>query len=71
MTGKAVGEKIQAMFDWLCDVLAAVENRWLVFIAAVLLFTLLRALAASGLATFLALIYIMYFVTMQLPNQDR
>lgn len=50
--------------------MSAVENRWLVFVAAVMLFTLLRALAASGLATFLALIYIMYFVTLKLPNRD-
>lgn len=71
MTGKAVGEKIQAGFDWAGDALAAVENRWLVFIAAVLLFTVLRALAASGLATFLALIYIMYFVTIALQDRDR
>lgn len=71
MTGKAVGEKIQAMFDWVRHALSAIETRWLVFIVAVMLFTLLRALAASGLATFLALIYIMYFVTIALPDRDR
>lgn len=71
MTGHDIGRRIQDLFDWCKDCLSAVENRWLVFVAAVMLFALLRALAASGLATFLALIYIMYFVTIALPDRDR
>ena len=71
MKGRAVGERIQSLFDGAADALAAIESRWLVFSLAVIVFTVMRALGAQGLSTFLALVYIMYFVTLRLPNQDR
>ena len=70
MKGREVGAKIQSAFDWIADALSEVENRWLVFIAAVLLLLVLRALGAQGLSTMLALVYIMYFVTIRLPDRD-
>ena len=71
MKGKEVGVKIQAAFDWIADALCEVENRWLVFSAAVLILLVMRALGAQGLSTFLALVYIMYFVTIRPPDRDR
>ena len=70
MKGKEVGAKIQATFDWITDALTEVENRWLVFSAAVLILLAMRALGAQGLSTFLALVYVMYFVTIRLPDRD-
>jgi len=71
MTGHDIGRRIQHVFDWCRDCLAAVENRWLIFLMSVFVLIILRALGAQGLSTLLALIYIMFFVTMQLPNRDK
>ena len=71
MKGSEVGSKIQATFDWIADALAEIENRWLVFSAAVFVLLIMRALGAQGLSTFLALVYVMYFVTIRLPDRDR
>lgn len=71
MKGREVGAKIQVVFDWISDALSEVENRWLVFIAAVFVLFVMRALGAQGLSTILALVYIMYFVTIRLPDRDR
>jgi hypothetical protein len=58
------GQRVQALFDWAQDCLSAVENRWLIFLLSVAVLVILRALGAQGLSTLLALIYIMYFVTL-------
>jgi hypothetical protein len=70
MTAKDIGEKIQAGFDWARDVLRPVENRWLIFLVSVFVLILARGLGAHGLSTILALVYIMYFVTLGRDRQD-
>jgi hypothetical protein len=64
MTAKDIGEKIQSGFDWARDVLKPIENRWLIFLVSVFVLLLARALGAHGLSTIIALVYIMYFVTL-------
>ena len=59
------GQRLQDLFDWAKDCLSAVENRWFVFLLSVAVLVILRALGAQGLSTLLALIYIMYFVTLK------
>jgi len=59
------GHRVQALFDWTQDCLSAVENRWLIFLLSVAVLVILRGLGAQGLSTLLALIYIMYFVTLK------
>lgn len=71
MTGRDVGQKLQGVFDWCQDCMSAVEKRWLVFSAAVVLLIAMRALGAHGLSTLLALIYIMYFVTLKRERRDQ
>ena len=71
MKGREVGAKVQAAFAWIADALSEVENRWLVFTAAVFVLLVMRALGAQGLSTILSLVYIMYFVTIRLPDRDR
>jgi len=70
MTGRDIGNRIQHMFDWCQDCLRAVENRWLVFLVSVGVLMILRALGAQGLSTLLALVYIMYFVTLKSDRRD-
>ena len=71
MTGRGIGNRIQGLFDWAQDCLSAVENRWLIFLLSVAVLVLMRALGAQGLSTLLALIYIMYFVTLGRDRQRR
>jgi hypothetical protein len=70
MTGRDIGNRIQRMFDWAQDCLSAVENRWLVFLISVFALIIMRALGAQGLSTLLALVYIMYFVTLKRDRRD-
>lgn len=65
---KNISNKVQSAFDWLQDSLEPVENRWLIFIVTVVIMLLLKAGGASGLTLLIALIYVMYFVT--LKNHD-
>ena len=58
--------KIQSAFNWAGEALEPLENRWLVFIITVALMLLLKAGGAHGLVMLIALIYIMYFVTLRL-----
>jgi hypothetical protein len=62
---KNIVSKVQHGFDWLQDVLEPIENRWVIFIIAVGLMLLVKAGGAHGLALLIALIYIMYFVTLK------
>jgi hypothetical protein len=55
--------RIQDFFDYMQDALRDVEARWLVFIVAVAIMLISKALGMHGLAIIIALIYIMYFVT--------
>ena len=71
MAGRQIGERIQDAFDWIRDVVTPVENRWIILTATVVIFLLMRALGAQGLSEILALIYIMYFVTLRGPRQER
>jgi hypothetical protein len=63
---KSIVGKVQYGFDWLQDALEPIENRWLVFIGTIMLMLLFKAAGAHGLALLIALIYIMYFITMKL-----
>jgi hypothetical protein len=71
MTGQKIGQRIQDAFDWMKEVVAPVENRWIILTATVLVFLLMRALGAQGLAEILAFVYIMYFVTLRGPRPER
>jgi hypothetical protein len=71
MTGHQIGYHIQSAFDWMRAVVTPVENRWIILTATVGVFLLMRALGAQGLSEILALIYIMYFVTLRGPRQER
>jgi len=62
---KKVSSKIQSAFDWASDALESLENRWFVLILTVGFILLLKAGGAHGLALLIALIYIMYFVTLR------
>ena len=70
MTAKDIGDKIQGGFDWVRDVLRPVENRWLIFLVSVFVLLLARGLGAHGLGTIIALVYIMYFVTLGRDRRD-
>ena len=63
MKARVIGEKIQGGFDWICDVLEPVENRWLAFGIAVFAILITRAAGAHGLSNLIALIYVMFWVT--------
>jgi hypothetical protein len=63
MTLKQFFNKLQDFFDYTQDALRDVEARWLVFIIAVVIMLIVKALGMHGLATIIALIYVMYFVT--------
>lgn len=65
---KNISHRVQTAFDWARDALEPLENRWLVFILTVGLMLLFKAGGAHGLTLLIALIYIMYFVT--LKNHD-
>jgi hypothetical protein len=65
---KTIFTKLQSAFDWLSDALEPIENRWLIFIVTVVIMLLAKAGGASGLTLLIALIYVMYFVT--LKNHD-
>lgn len=54
---------MQNFFDYMQDALRDVEARWLIFVIAVLVMLIAKALGMHGLAIVIALIYIMYFVT--------
>ena len=66
-----VGNKIQGLFDWIKLVLEPVENRWIILCITVFMYILLRAVGGHGIAEILAMIYIMYWVTLRGPSQER
>ena len=68
MKAKDIGEKIQGAFNWICDALEPIENRWLVFMVSVFAILITKAAGAQGLSNLIALIYIMFWVT---KNQSR
>jgi hypothetical protein len=68
MKAKDIGEKIQSGFDWICDALEPIENRWLVFMVSVFAILITKAAGAQGLSNLIALIYIMFWIT---RNQSR
>jgi hypothetical protein len=71
MTGRRIGERLQGIFDWCEQCLCSVETRWLVFLSAVVVLVAMRAIGAHGLSTLLALIYVMYFVTLERDRSHR
>jgi len=71
MDAKRIGQKIQGVFDWIREVLTPVENRWITLSVVVFMYLILRAAGAHGVAEIIALFYIMYWVTLRGPRQDR
>jgi len=71
MKVRAIGQRVQSAFDWLRELLAPIENRWITLSMTVIVFLLLRAVGAHGVANIIALIYIMYWVTLRGPHQER
>jgi hypothetical protein len=65
-----VGRHVQDAFDWVRTALQPVETRWLIFVVSVFALLLARGLGAHGLSTIIALVYIMYFVTLGCDRRD-
>lgn len=63
---KTISRKIQSVIYKIEDILAPIENRWLIFIISIVFLTLLKALGLHGAATLVALVYIMFFLTIKL-----
>jgi hypothetical protein len=68
---REIGERIQAGFDFVKSVLEPIENRWITLGVTVSVLLLLRAVGAHGVSEIIALIYIMYWVTLRGPNRER
>ena len=71
MDANHIGKKIQSAFNYTRDLLTPVENRWITLIITIFLCLVLRAAGAAGAAEFIALIYIMYWVTLGRSRQER
>ena len=71
MNAQSIGRRIQAGFDFLKDMMTPVENRWITLSVTVFIFLVLRAAGAQGVAEIIALVYIMYWVTLRGPRQER
>lgn len=65
-----IGRHVQDAFDWARTALQPVETRWLIFLVSVFSLLLARGLGAHGLSTIIALVYIMYFVTLGRDRRD-
>jgi len=65
-----IGRHVQGAFDWVRTALQPVETRWLIFVVSVFALLLARGLGAHGLSTIIALVYIMYFVTLGRDRRD-
>lgn len=65
MNAKSIGTLVQSGFDWIRDLLTPVENRWITLSVTVFMYLLLRAVGAHGVADIVAMIYIMYWVTLR------
>ena len=65
MNAKSIGTLVQSGFDWIRDLLTPVENRWITLSITVFMYLLLRAVGAHGVADIVAMIYIMYWVTLR------
>ena len=63
---KAISRQIQSFLYRIEDMLAPIENRWLIFIIAVVFLILLKSAGLHGAATLVALVYIMFFLTIKL-----
>ena len=71
MNAKSIGTLVQSGFNWIRDLLTPVENRWITLSMVVFMYLILRAAGAHGVAEIIALIYIMYWVTLRGWRQDR
>lgn len=71
MKAQDVGQHVQGAFDWIRTALQPVETRWLIFLVSVFALLLARGLGAHGLSTIMALVYIMYFVTLGSDRLDQ
>ena len=71
MKAQDIGHRIQSVFDWLRDLLEPIENRWITLSITVFMYLILRAAGAHGVADIVALIYIMYWVTLRGPHREH
>ena len=71
MNTNSIGRRIQAGFDFVKDIMTPVENRWITLSVTVFMFLLLRAAGAQGVSEIIAFVYIMYWVTLRGPRQER
>jgi hypothetical protein len=71
MKAKDIGIRIQSVFDWISELLSPVESRWITLSITVFMYLILRAAGAHGVAEIVALIYIMYWVTLRGPRREQ
>ena len=71
MDANKIGRKMQSAFDWLREMFTPIENRWITLSATVFMYLILRAAGAHGVAEIVALIYIMYWVTLRGPHREQ
>ena len=71
MRARDIGDRIQSGFDFVRGVLEPIENRWITLSITVFMYLVLRAAGAHGAAEIVALIYIMYWVTLRGPHRER
>jgi hypothetical protein len=69
MTGKEFFKKLQDLFDKIEDAVTELEARWFVFIAAVVVIMIAKALGLHGLSHLIGIMYVMYFVTFLLGKK--
>ena len=71
MQARDIGDRIQSAFDFVRETLEPIENRWITLSITVFMYLILRAAGAHGVAEIVALVYIMYWVTLRGPYQQR
>jgi hypothetical protein len=71
MQATGIGQRIQAAFDWIRDVLEPIENRWIILSAVIFIYLILRAVGAHGVGEIITVVYIMYWVTLRGPERER
>lgn len=71
MKSQQIGRAIQSAFDSVREILEPIENRWITLSVTVFMYLILRAAGAHGVAEIIAVVYIMYWVTLRGPHRDR
>lgn len=63
MTAKDFFNKLQLFFEKAEEAITEMEARWFAFLVSAVVIIICKSVGLHGLATLIALIYIMYFVT--------